>query len=83
MMPPRDQVLLCRDCAPGGGSLLSVPALRFLVGAGAMGPDRLTADSLSEQASRELETVHRRLLSVHLEKELKSVKVLREMRQGR
>jgi hypothetical protein len=48
-----------------------------------MGPDRLTADSLSEQASRELETVHRRLLSVHLEKELKSVKVLREMRQGR
>jgi DNA repair protein RecO (recombination protein O) len=82
MMPPRDQVLLCRNCAPSGGSLLSVPALRFLVGAASIGPDRLTAGSLSEQASRELETVHRRLLSVHLEKELKSVRVLREMRQG-
>jgi DNA repair protein RecO (recombination protein O) len=83
MMPPRDHVLLCRTCAPSGGSLLSVPALRFLVGAGTIGPDRLEAASLSEQASRELETVHRRLLSLHLEKELKSVRVLREMRQGR
>jgi DNA repair protein RecO (recombination protein O) len=83
MMPPRDHVLLCRACAPSGGSALSVPALRFLVAAGTTAPDRLEAFGLSEHASRELETVHRRLLNLHLEKELKSVRVLREMREAR
>jgi DNA repair protein RecO (recombination protein O) len=82
-MPPREDVLLCRQCAPAGGSPLSVPALTFLAGPAAQSPDRLTADSLTEQASRELETVHRRLLNLHLEKELKSARVLREMRQAR
>jgi DNA repair protein RecO (recombination protein O) len=82
-MPPRDHVLLCRACAPAGGSGLSVPALRFLAAAGSIGPDRLGAAALTAAASRELETVHRRLLNLHLEKELKSARVLREMRQVR
>jgi hypothetical protein len=60
-----------------------VPALRFLAAAGSIGPDRLEAAALSAAASRELETVHRRLLNLHLEKELKSARVLREMRQVR
>jgi hypothetical protein len=34
---------------------------------------------LDPRAARELETAHRRLLNTHLEKELKSVRVLREM----
>ena len=34
-------------------------------------------------ASRELETAHRRLINLHLEKELKSARVLREMRHAR
>ena len=38
---------------------------------------------LSAAASRELETAHRRLINLHLEKELKSARVLREMRQAR
>jgi DNA repair protein RecO (recombination protein O) len=83
MMPPRDHVLLCRACAPAGGSGLSVAALRFLAAAGSIGPDRLAAAALTDAASRELETVHRRLLNLHLEKELKSARVLREMRQVR
>ena len=82
MMPPRDHVLVCRACAPSGGSALSVPALRFLAAAGTTAPDRLEAAGLTEHASRELETVHRRLLNLHLEKELKSARVLREMRQA-
>jgi DNA repair protein RecO (recombination protein O) len=82
-MPPRDHVLLCRTCAPSGGSTLSVPALRFLAAAGTTAPDRLAETGLTERASRELETVHRRLLSLHLDKELKSARVLREMRQAR
>ena len=82
-MPPGDHVLLCRDCAPSGGSPLSPPAMHFLAAAGRMAPDRLEAFGLSDRASRELETVHRRLLNLHLEKELKSVRVLREMRHAR
>jgi hypothetical protein len=38
---------------------------------------------LSVAESRELETAHRRLLNLHLEKELKSARVLREMRHAR
>jgi recombinational DNA repair protein (RecF pathway) len=83
MMPPRDHVLVCRGCAPSGGLALSVPALRFLAAAGTTAPDRLEAAGLSDYASRELEAVHRRLLNLHLEKDLKSARVLREMRQAR
>jgi DNA repair protein RecO (recombination protein O) len=82
-MPPREHVLLCRDCAPAGGSPLSPPAMHFLAAASRIAPDRLEAAALSDRASQELETVHRRLLNVHLDKELKSVRVLREMRHAR
>jgi len=37
---------------------------------------------LTARAARELETAHRRLISVHLDKDLKSARVLREMRQA-
>jgi len=57
--------------------------MHFLAAAGRMAPDRLEAAGLTDRASRELETVHRRLLNLHLEKELKSVRVLREMRHTR
>ncbi len=82
-MPARDHDLVCRGCAPAGGTGLSVPALRFLISAGSVAPDCLEPLGLTPQASRELETVHRRLLTLHLEKELKSARVLREMRQAR
>ena len=49
-------------------------------GRGGDGADRLEALRFRPRAARELETVHRRLLSLHLEKELKSARVLREMR---
>ena len=71
-MPARDHDLVCRGCAPAGGTGLSVPALRFLISAGSVAPDCLEPLGLTPQASRELETVHRRLLTLHLEKELKS-----------
>ena len=35
---------------------------------GGKAPDRLEVFGLSDRASRELETVHRRLLNLHLEK---------------
>jgi DNA repair protein RecO (recombination protein O) len=80
VMPPRDDFFVCRNCAPAGGASLSVEALRFLKGAGSTAPDRLEGLALGARAAHELERVHRRLLNLHLEKDLKSARVLREMR---
>lgn len=80
VMPPRDDLFVCRACAPAGGSPVGAEALRFLRGAGATAPDRLETLALPPGAARELESVHRRLLSLHLDKDLKSARVLREMR---
>ena len=83
VMPPRDFVFVCRRCAPGnGGTDLSAEAIRFLAASGAVRPEQLATVPLSVAASRQLETVHRRLINLHLEKELKSARVLREMRQA-
>jgi DNA repair protein RecO (recombination protein O) len=84
VMPPRDHLFLCRTCAsPGGGTRLSSGAIEFLLVAGRIGPGDLGAVSFTPVASRELETAHRRLINLHLEKELKSARVLREMRHAR
>jgi DNA repair protein RecO (recombination protein O) len=83
-MPPRDTALLCTDCAPpAGGTWLSAEAMLFLRNAGTIAPEQLESLALGAKAARELETAHRRLIQVHLEKELKSARVLREMRQAR
>ena len=83
-MPPRETALFCRNCAPStAGTLLSPEAMLFLRNAGAIAPEHLETLSLSARAGRELETTHRRLINAHLEKELKSARVLREMRQAR
>jgi hypothetical protein len=55
----------------------------FLKNATGVAPDRLSTLSLAPRAARELETAHRRLIHVHLDKDLKSARVLREMRQPR
>lgn len=82
-MPPHETVFVCRGCAPGGGTALSPEAMLFLRSAGSLAPEALGTLTLGTRAARELETAHRRLLNVHLEKELKSARVLREMRQAR
>jgi len=84
LMPPRAHMFVCRRCAPsGGGTEMSAAAIRFLALAGATAPERLEQLTLSVSACRELETAHRRLINLHLEKELKSARVLREMRHAR
>jgi DNA repair protein RecO (recombination protein O) len=80
VMPPREHHFVCGRCAPvSGGTRVSVPALQFLRTAAAASPDALCAARLDPAVSRELETAHRRLITVHLEKELKSARVLREI----
>jgi DNA repair protein RecO (recombination protein O) len=80
LMPPREHLFLCHRCAASGhGTDISLAALRFLRSAARTAPERVDALALDARASRELETAHRRLLNTHLEKELKSVRVLREI----
>jgi DNA repair protein RecO (recombination protein O) len=80
VMPPREHLFICRRCAPAAhGTEISAAALAFLRAAGRTPPERMDRLALDGRASRELETAHRRLLNTHLEKELKSVRVLREM----
>ena len=83
-MPPRETMLLCHGCAPPThGTSLSAEAIAFLCRATATAPEHLDLLPLGARAARELETAHRRLLQAHLEKELKSARVLREMKQAR
>ena|SRR5689334_12986266 len=60
---------------------LSDEARAFLGAARAVSPFALGAVAVSRGALRELEAAHRALIAVHLEKDLKSARVLREMRR--
>ena len=80
MMPAHEPLYVCLRCAVGGGTNLSLDALRFLRSAAAASPEGLNAIPLEAGPGRELETAHRRLIHLHLDKELKSARVLRQMR---
>ena len=60
---------------------LSREAQAFLTTARGSSPFALSHVEVSRGALRELEAAHRTLISMHLEKDLKSVRVLREMRK--
>jgi DNA repair protein RecO (recombination protein O) len=59
---------------------LSDEALAFLRASARVGPDRIERLAPSPRALRELEAVHRTLIAAHLEKDLKSARVLRDIR---
>ena len=60
---------------------LSPAAQAFLATARTSSPFALSHVEVSREALRELEASHRALIAMHLEKDLKSVRVLREMRR--
>lgn len=83
---PGDAVLICRRCAEQPGVLgtmraaaLSRDALGFLSAAATVAPEGLAELALGSSAARELEAVHRALITMHLEREPRSVRVLREL----
>ena len=80
MMPAREPLYVCLRCASGGGTSISLDGLHFLRSAAAASPDALAGIPLEAGPGRELEIAHRRLIHLHLEKELKSARVLRQMR---
>ena len=58
---------------------LSAEAQAFLAAARGSSPLAMARVAVSRRALRELEASHRALIAMHLEKDLKSVRVLREM----
>ncbi len=60
---------------------LSEEARSFLAGVKATSPMGIGEVPVSRRALREIEAAHRELIAMHLEKELKSARVLREMRR--
>jgi DNA repair protein RecO (recombination protein O) len=60
---------------------LSEEAQAFLSAARTCSPFRIGDVRVSARALRELESTHRALIAMHLEKDLKSARVLREMRR--
>ena len=59
---------------------LSDAARAFLMAAAVQSPGQLGAADVSAGALREMEHVHHRLIATHLEKELRSTRVIRELR---
>jgi DNA repair protein RecO (recombination protein O) len=86
-LEPHGHVLTCRTCAGAvddeapRGVRLSGAALSFLGAFGRTSPLDLGSCALPADVDRELEAVHRALLRVHLEKDLRSARVLRDLRR--
>ncbi len=85
-LSPADGILTCAPCAAGAGGRqlgtpLSAGALWFLAAARQNGPEALCAQEVAGGVLAELEALHRVLMARHLERELKSLRVLREMKR--
>ena len=66
---------------PEARGTLSEGAMAFLTASRSAAPDRVGDLPAERRTLRELETVHRGLISMHLEKTLKSDRVLRDLRR--
>ena len=79
-LAPGAGALVCAGCEPeGGGAPLSGAAVAFLRAARSAAPPALVDIVLEDAADRELAAAHRLLIRTHLEKDLKSLRVVREM----
>ena len=74
-------VLRLQGVYPESRDTLSDGARRFLVAARSVGPRDAACLDSDARVLRELESVHRALIATHLEKTLKSDKVLRDLRR--
>lgn len=66
---------------PESRGTLSDAAMAFLAGARTVAPQQVGSVPAGPRVLRELETVHRTLIAMHLEKTLKSDRVLRDLRR--
>ncbi len=73
-----DRAFVCADC-PERGALISAGALGFLRRLGSRAPAQVAAAGGEPGALRELEMAHHQLIAMHLEKTLRSSRVVREL----
>jgi DNA repair protein RecO (recombination protein O) len=66
---------------PESGGALSAGALEFLAASRSVAPNRVGDVPADGRVLRELENAHRALITMHLEKTLKSDRVLRDLRR--
>jgi DNA repair protein RecO (recombination protein O) len=66
---------------PEARGTLSDAAMAFLAASRTLGPDRVSELPAGRRTLKELEQLHRGLITMHLEKTLKSDRVLRELRR--
>jgi len=66
---------------PEAKGTLSEPAMAFLAASRSVSPDRVSELPAERRTLKELEQVHRGLIAMHLEKHLKSERVLRDLRR--
>jgi recombinational DNA repair protein (RecF pathway) len=77
-----DESFSCAACRPGRGrGTLSGEALGFLRAARHRAPAAMATVAVGAAALAELEAVHQVLVSRHLERELKSTRVVRDFRR--
>jgi len=73
-----EHAYVCRECSDGK-LRLSPDAMRFLRTAGRRTPRDVMASDVPGLALREMGAVHDRLIAFHLEKELRSARVVKEL----
>jgi DNA repair protein RecO (recombination protein O) len=66
---------------PEARGTLSEPAMAFLAASRSVSPDRVNELPAERRTLKELEQLHRGLIAMHLEKQLKSERVLRDLRR--
>jgi hypothetical protein len=74
-----DRVYVCRECADGGIGL-SLEALDFLNRAQRGTPAGTMQAGVGTGALRDLEQAHHALIGAHLERDLRSTRVVKELR---
>jgi hypothetical protein len=74
-----DRAYVCEACGHGGPKL-SREAMTFLRSAAGRTPADVIATGAPLPALREIDVVHSRLIAMHLDKELRSARVVRELR---
>ena len=74
-----ERTYVCRTCA-NSGVQVSADAIGFLRAAGSWSPAEAAAAGTPDATLRDLEQAHQLLIAWHLEKEVRSLRVLKELR---
>ena len=77
---PHEGVFVCSECGSGDGGVDLLPkALAFLRVAATVPPGEIGQVVFAPDTARQLAAVHQQLIAMHLDKELRSVRVMREL----